>query len=300
MKLISLKTTCTLILLLFATTGIQAQMQKEDIALDYIYIGSGNAGNEGNYSKIAFSKFVAKGTLYRKVTKNRSMFFHTASYANMNIDYSKALDVPTELEQFHSFSYSIGASIPLKNKWRLTAVFSPTIASNFEGNVQFKDMQFLGIAFFGKPINKTRSLFLNIGAMYSNTFGSPAPLPYFNLVWNANKKFKFELGFPNTGVTYKASEKLSFGSRLFIAGDNLRLGDNLVYKDKTTPIDNIRLSNFGWGLNVKKRFNKHISLKFAGGYTFSRKFEFNDGSKVLEDFNLDNNFYSNIGLSISF
>jgi len=297
MKIITLKTTLTCLLLTFAISGTHAQMQKEDLTLDYTYIGSGNAGED---NKIAFNKFVAKGTLYRKVTKNRSMFFHTASYANININYSNKLSIPTELEHFNSFSYSIGASIPLKNKWRLTGVFSPTLASNFEGDVQFNDIQFLGIVFFGKPINKTRSLYLNIGAMYSNTFGSPAPLPYFSLVWNANKKFKYELGFPNTGVTYKASEKLSFGSRLFIAGENLRLGDNLVYQNESTNIDNIRLSNFGWGLNMNKKFNKHISLKVAGGYTFSRKFEFNDGSTKIRDFKLDNNFYTNIGLSISF
>jgi hypothetical protein len=297
MKITTLKLTLAIILCTFAVTSAQAQMEKEDLALDYSYIGSGNAGES---NEVSFNKFIAKGTIYRKVTKNRSLFFHTASYANININYSDALNVATELEHFHSFSYSIGASIPMKNNWRLTAVFSPTLASNFEGNVKFNDLQYLGIVFFGKAINQSKSLYLNIGAMYSNTFGSPTPLPYFSLIWSPNKKFKYELGFPNTGITYKANKKLSFGSKLFITGDNLRLGDNLTYQNQTTPIDNIRLSNFGWGLDVKKRFNKHISLKVAGGYTFSRKFEFNDGSKVLEDFNLDNNFYTNIGLSISF
>lgn len=297
MKYISIKTTLIFLMLTFTITSVHAQMQKEDIALDYFYIGSGNAELD---NEVSFNKFVAKGTLSRKVTKNRSVFFHTASYANININYSDDLNIATELEHFHSFSYSIGASIPMKNNWRFTGVFSPTLASNFEGDVRFNDIQFLGIAFFGKAINQSKNLYLNIGAMYSNTFGSPTPLPYFSLIWNPSKKFKYELGFPNTGVTYKASEKLSFGSRLFIAGDNLRLGDNLTYQNKSTSIDNIRLSNFGWGLNANKKFNKHISLKVAGGYTFSRKFEFNDGSTVVRDFKLDNNFYTNIGLSISF
>ena len=297
MKTTTIKLTLAIILMVFAVTSAQAQMEKEDLALDYSYIGSGNAGE---YNEVSFNKFVAKGTVYRKVTKNRSLFFHTASYASININYSDDLNIATELERFHSFSYSIGASIPMKNDWRLTAVFSPTLASNFEGDVKFSDLQYLGIVFFGKAINQSKSLYLNIGAMYSNTLGSPTPLPYFSLIWSPNKKFKYELGFPNTGITYKANEKLSFGSRLFITGDNLTLGDNLTYLNETTPIDNIRLSNLGWGLNAKKKFNKHISLTIAGGYTFARKFEFNDGSKVVEDFNLDNNFYTNIGLSISF
>lgn len=285
------------IILCASVTSAQAQMEKEDLTFDYSYIGSGDA-DESN--AISFNKFIAKGTIYRKVTKNRSLFFHTLSYANININYSDALNIATELEHFHSFSYSIGASIPMKNDWRLTAVFSPTLASNFEGNVKFSDLQYLGIVFFGKAINQSKNLYLNIGAMYSNTLGSPTPLPYFSLIWSPNKKFKYELGFPNTGVTYKATEKLSFGSKLFITGDNLTLGDNLTYQNQATPIDNIRLSNFGWGLDVKKKFNKHISLKVAGGYTFSRKFEFNDGSKVIQDFNLDNNFYTNLKLSFSF
>ena len=297
MKNIIIKLVFAAIITAFMIPSAQAQMEKEDLALDYSYIGSGNTGES---NEISFNKFTAKGTVYRKVTKNRSIFFHTASYANMNINYSNALNIATELEHFHSFSYSIGASLPMKNNWRLTAVFSPTLASNFEGNVKFSDLQYLGIVFFGKAINQSKSLYLNIGAMYSNTLGSPTPLPYFSLIWSPSKKFKYELGFPNTGITYKVTEKLSFGSKLFITGDNLTLGDNLTYQNQTTPIDNIRLSNFGWGLDVKKRFNKHISLKIAGGYTFARKFEFNDGSKVVQDFNMDNNFYGTVGLSISF
>ncbi|PCH71154.1 MAG: hypothetical protein COC06_01865 [Bacteroidales bacterium] len=296
MKIITLKITLTILLCTFIITCTNAQMNQEDISLDYTYIGSGNAEDT---NAISFSKFVAKGTIYRKITKNKSVFFHTASYANININYSDALNIVTELEQFHSFSYSIGASIPMKNNWRLTAVFSPTLASNFEGKVQFNDLQFLGIAFFGKAINQSKSLYLNIGAMYSNTLGSPAPLPYFSLIWNASKKLKYELGFPNTGLSYKVNDKVSLGSKLFIAGDNLRLGNNLVYQNQLTPVDNIRLTNFGWGLEGKMKLNKHISLKLAGGYTFSRKFELNDGSDVIHEFNLDNNFYGTVGLSIS-
>jgi len=297
MKNYTIKLAISVIISAFAITSAQAQMEKEDLTLDYSYIGSGNADDN---NEVSFNKFVAKGTVYRKVTKNRSLFFHTVSYANININYSDALNIATELEHFHSFSYSIGASIPMKKDWRMTAIFSPTLASNFEGNVKFSDLQYLGIVFFGKAINQSKSLYLNIGAMYSNTLGSPTPLPYFSLIWSPNKKFKYELGFPNTGLTYKANEKLSFGSKLFISGDNLTLGNNLTFQNQATPIDNIRLSNFGWGLDVKKKFNKHISLKVAGGHTFSRKFEFNDGSKVVTDFNLDNNFYGTVGLSISF
>lgn len=297
MKNFTIKLTFAVIISAFVFSSAQAQMEKEDLSLNYSYIGEGDSGS---HQKIAFSKFEAKANLYRKFTKKGALYFHTVSYANMNIDYSAELGIPTELEQFHSFSYSIGASVPLKNEWRLTGVFSPTLASNFEGDVQFNDLQFLGIIFFGKAINKSKNLHLNIGAMYSNTLGSPTPLPYFSLTWKPNKQLTYELGFPNTGITYKVNEKLSLGSKLFIAGDNLRLGDNLVYQNESTPIDNIRLTNFGWGLEAQKKFGKHFKLKLAGGHTFSRKFEFNDGSKVVEDFDLDNNFYGTVGLSILF
>ncbi len=296
MKITTIKLTLAIILCAFLVTSAQAQMEKEDLALNYSYIGSGNAEDVND---ISFRKFEAKGTLYRKVTKNRSLFFHAISYANININYSDVLNIATELEQFHSISYSVGASVPLKNDWRLTGVFSPSLASNFEGDVQFNDIQFLGIIFFGKTINKSKNLYLNIGAMYSNTFGSPTPLPYLSLTWKPNQKFTYEIGFPNTGLTYKVNKKLSLASKLFIAGDNLRLGDNLVYQNNSTSIDNIRLTNFGWGLEANKKFGKHFKLKIAGGHTFSRKFEFNDGNKMVEDFKLDNNYYGTIGLSIS-
>lgn len=297
MKNFTIKLAISVLISAFVITSAQAQMEKEDLTLNYSYIGEGDSDD---FQKVAFSKFEAKVNLYHKFTNKGALYFHTISYANINIDYSEELGIPTELEQFNSFSYSIGASIPLKNDWRLTGIFSPTLASNFEGDVQLNDLQFLGIFFFGKAINKSKNLYLNIGAMYSNTLGSPTPLPYLSLTWKPNKQMTYELGFPNTGLTYKVNEKLSLGSKLFIAGDNLRLGDNLVYQNESTPIDNIRLTNFGWGLEAQKKFGKHIKIKLTGGHTFSRKFEFNDGSKVLEDFNLDNNFYGTVGLSISF
>ena len=51
MKIISFKTTLTFLLLTFAISGAQAQMEKEDLALDYSYIGSGNAEE---YNEISF------------------------------------------------------------------------------------------------------------------------------------------------------------------------------------------------------------------------------------------------------
>ncbi len=294
---ITTKLTLAIILCAFFVPSVQAQADKEDLVITYSHIGKGDSEN---LAKIAFNKFELKANLYRKFTKKGALYFHSANYASININYSKELGIATELEHFHSLSYAIGASIPLKNNWRLTGVFSPTLASNFEGDIEFEDFQFLGLFFFGKAINKSKNLYLNIGAMYSNTLGVPTPLPYFSLTWTPNKKFKYEFGFPNTGVTYKANKKLSFGSKLFISGENLRLGHNLVHQEQKTVIDNIKLTNFGWGLEGKMKFNKHISLRLSGGYTFSRQFKFNKGNTEVRNFSLDNNFFARAGFSIAF
>jgi len=297
MKSTIIKLAFAIVLCAFIFTSAQAQMEKEDVGLEYSFIGSGNA--EDN-NEVSFNKVTARGTLYRKMTKKGALYFQNVSYSSINIDYSDNLPIATELEHFQSIGYSIGASLPMKNDWRVTGVFMPTLASNFEGSLKLSDLRILGIVFFGKYINQSKSLYLNVGAMYSNTFGGTQALPYFSLSWFKTDKLKFELGFPTTGVTYKVSEKLSFGSKLFISGDNLTLGDDITAEGSSTAIDNIRISNFGWGLDLKKKFSEHLTVKLAGGYTFSRKFEFNDGSKIIRDFKLDNNFYTNIGLSISF
>jgi len=297
MKSTTIKLAFVILLSTFVFTSAQAQMDKEDIGLEYSFIGSGNAKDN---NEVSFNKVTAKGTLYRKITKKGALYFQNVSYSSINIKYSDNLPIANELEHFQSIGYSLGASLPMKNNWRITGVFMPTLASNFEGSLKLSDLRILGIVFLGKHINQSKSLYLNFGAMYSNTFGGTQALPYFSLAWNMNEKFKFELGFPTTGVTYKVSEKLSFGSKLFISGDNLTLGDDITAEGSSTAIDNIRISNFGWGLDLKKKFSKHLTVKLAGGYTFSRKFEFNDGSEVVRDFKLANNFYTNIGLSISF
>lgn len=273
-----------------------AQMMKEKVGADYVFIGAGDSG-EGN--DISFEKYDFRFSIHKKLKTPGRRIFHTFNYSGVNIDYGSSLDLGTEMEHFHTVSYTFGYARPLKKGWYLTATLRPNISSNFDSSIGFSDLNLFGMALFSKPINKKKNLILNLGAIYSNTLGVPAPIPIAGVMWKPNQKWTINAGFPMFDVKYAASEKTTLGSSLFIAGENFKLTDNIEYKGTSTSIDNVSIMNIGGGFFINQIISKKVTLNVNTGYTFHRKFEFKDSSDKVADFDLDNNFFVKAGFSIS-
>ncbi|MRT94250.1 hypothetical protein [Ancylomarina sp. 16SWW S1-10-2] len=56
--------------------------------------------------------------------------------------------------------------------------------------------------------------------------------------------------------------------------------------------------NIGGGLSLTQNLTKHLKLNVKSGYTFYRKFEFRDDEDAIMEFDLDNDLYLKVGLSI--
>lgn len=291
-----LKKSIVLFIVLFNICYItKAQLNKERYGADYTFIGKGSSNEGGN---VSFEKYDFRISFPKKLAKSRTMIFHKLEYAKTNIDYRTTLKINAEIENFHSVSYTLGFSKPIKKGWFLTAFISPSIASNFESSINFDELNLFGMILLSKPINKKKNLILSLGALYSNTLGFPAPIPVASLMWKPNKKWTLSFGFPRFDINYKASKSTSIGTNLIMAGENFTLSNDISYEDGNKKIDNIRIRNIGGALYVNQKISKMLMLKINSGYTFSRNFEFNNGSDSLIDFDLDNNIYFKAGIAI--
>ncbi|MGQ1908545.1 DUF6268 family outer membrane beta-barrel protein [Marinifilum sp. RC60d5] len=273
----------------------KAQLNKEKFGADYTFIGKGSSNKGGD---VSFEKYDFRISFPKKLSKSRTLIFHKLEYAKTNIDYGTTLKTNNEIENFHSVSYTLGFSKPIKKDWFLTAFISPSIASNFESSINFDELNLFGMVLLSKPINKKKNLILSLGALYSNTLGFPAPIPVASLMWKANKKWTLSLGFPRFDINYKASKLTALGINLIMAGENFTLSKDIAYDNTNKKFDNIRIRNIGGALYLNQKISKMIMLKVNSGYTFSRNFEFNDGSDSVIDFDLDNNIYIKAGISI--
>lgn len=276
-------------LVLCLCTSVFAQFDRELVGIDYVRLG-----NENSKNSVKFQKYSLRLTIPKRLNDKGSVLFNKFEYAKTSIDYSTGPSILKDLERFHTVSYTLGYRKPLKNNWSLMAMLTPQISSNFQSSLEWEDITLRGLLMFSKPIKP--NLRLSLGVMYGATTGIPIPLPVFSMMWKPAPKWDVNIGFPRLGVGYEIGPKTKIAADLFMVGDNFTLTKDLFYTDQ--KFDNIRIMNLGGGLNLSQKLSKDLKLKFQTGYTFYRKFEFLGGKDSVLDYNLDNDMYFKVGLSV--
>jgi len=266
-----------------------AQFDRELAGVDFVRLGDENSKNS-----VKFQKYSFRLTIPKRLNKRGSFLINKIEYAKTDIDYSSGPGILKDLERFHTVSYTLGYRRPLKNNWSLVAMLTPTLSSNFQSSLEWEDLKLRGVVMFTKPIKP--SLRLSLGLMYGATTGVPLPLPMFSMMWKPAPKWEVNVGFPRFGVNYAMGPKTNIGADLFMVGDNFTLTKDLYFTEN--KIDNIRIMNLGGGLNLSQKLSKYLKLRVQTGYTFYRKFEFLGGSDSVLDYNLDNDLYLKVGLSV--
>lgn len=266
-----------------------AQFDRELAGVDYVRLGDENSKNS-----VKFQKYSLRITIPKRLNEKGSFLINKFEYAKTVIDYSTGPSILKDLERFHTVSYTLGYRRSLKNNWSLIAMLTPQVSSNFRSSLGWEDIQLRGLVMFTKPIKP--NLRLSLGLMYGVTTGIPLPLPIFSMMWKPAPKWEVNVGFPRFGVKYQLAPKTRLGADLFMVGDNFTLTKDLFYTDE--KIDNIRIMNLGGGLSLTQKLTKHLKLKLNSGYTFYRKFEFLGGNDSVLEYNLDNDLYFKVGLSV--
>lgn len=157
----------------------------------------------------------------------------------------------------------------LRNRWGMMSILSVGLFTDME-KIDKEDIFINGGVLFIKQHNRQFSY--GIGAMFTNTFGTPMLLPAFLIKWQTDSKFRIDINFP---------EKLSVSSKLNKQTD-LALAFRMrgsSYDVESGP-DKKRLmgySEMSLGLENTWHLSKHIDFIAAGGsilysgFTFQNK-----------------------------
>lgn len=281
--------------------GFNGYSQSRDLAnVGYIYIGDGSVGDK---TKIGFEKFYTSVTYPIKVKKGA--IFNSVKYSSVHIDYSNIPDledVTNNLTDFYTVSYSLGYFRVLSPKWKMMLSLSPTVSGLQHRPVNFESFNLYCNAIFIHPLNER--LNLSVGLSYSTITGIPAPIPVAILSWDTpSKKWHFDMGIPRMNIIYKPTRYLEISTSMLMSGEYFHLEEKNTFKIKNdnkeiTPED-VKISNLAAGFKCKLKIYKMLNLQADVGYTFRRQYELLNDKKKVYDFNISNNIYTGLKLSLS-
>lgn len=286
---------CIITSIIFMSADNIYSQKFEMLKLDYIEIGKGDVDNK---APISFKRYQIEVQIPTKLKKEGAFISNGISYATTNINYRNTANfIPTDLDHFQTLEYKFMYTTPLRNnKWRFTGLIRPSLSTNSRLGENFEDIRFFGLAFVTKKVNAKLSY--SLGAMYGTTLGIPAPLPFLMIHYTPNKNWKLDVGFPRVYITNNIGENTKIGANLIFQGENITLDDKLLYRNKLTSINNIKQSNIALGLFTKQKLWKFLYANANIGYTLSRSFDFRKDDTSMRNFDIGNNVYIKIGLSL--
>lgn len=185
-------------------------------------------------------KFESSVSLSSKSDVRKSVKLGEASVLYSHVEYANgfALDEDTKLMAGLGFSqtdfsldhrYAGRLVLPdrLENLSLTLAAerrLSPTMALSLAAQPGFRGSEgHYGKQAFSVPLvvglsyAKSRDLIYLFGVAYDE-FSEYQVVPMAGVLWNVNPKWMLSIGFPRTGVTYKASEDLKFYANLSVEG----------------------------------------------------------------------------------
>jgi hypothetical protein len=200
---------------------------------------------------------------------------------------------PAAKDAGHSAKYSAVLIHGLSQKWRLLAVATPGIASDFNGDFSTDEITFEAV--LGLIHQLSEGLSLGFGVAYVRDFGEPLPLPFLMLEWQVTPGVRARAIVPdNIQVTYGMSPKLELGLGLKVSGNRYH-GDPETWGAENPQVEHTIITA---GPMAKIHISKWVHLFLDGGYVLYHNFEFGDGDRTSNAFHLDEAGYLRAGFQL--
>ncbi|SDH28876.1 hypothetical protein SAMN04489796_102145 [Winogradskyella thalassocola] len=232
-----------------------------------------------------------------------STFGFGLGYTNHSIDfedYDRFHDY-SAFEELHSVEVFARYKTPLVNNWDLNLTVAPYLSSTFNDAISSEDFVLSYAANFTKTWDKDGlKSTLKLGAGYGSLFGKPNFYPLVSYSKDVNKKLRYEIGIPVTGVFYKLNAQSSF---------NLKVEPESIYTNNTSGfsmendavINNSKLEfkAIKLGLGYQFRFDDNWSTSFNMGYLMASELSLSENDNKIYDFGSKESLALNIGISFN-
>jgi hypothetical protein len=201
-------------------------------------------------------------------SEGRTVLVNTLSYHRFDLDYKNWDDRQggNRIENTHGIEYSLTLVRQFSEKWNLTAVATPGIHSDFQGDISNDAFNVSAAVIFGRQYSENFSL--GFGAAYSFKYGEAFPIPLLTLQWSNGSSARVDLLLPvQAEFWYLPSQNLELGLAARIAGNQYH-GDPARY---SVPNPQMRYSVGTVGPSIKFHLSKGLHLTVDGGVTVLRR-----------------------------
>jgi hypothetical protein len=268
--------------------GYYSIIAQEDalINIEYSFVHErlNSVGFNNSYIVINVPSEISKGIL------TNSMF-----YSEYRVKYSSDEFVITKhLERFRSIGYTLKYFNPINSEWSYNLALSPTISSNFESNVSFRDVILNGSLIFTKKYNNSK---FELGLVINSNYGYNSPIPLITFSSKIADNLSYKFGFPQSTLNYQINSKNNLNLYVKPKGYYANLSNKIVLNESDFA-EKSRFRSVITGLNYVHTIDDYWKILLDAGYQLSSNYDLLNNNNSVYQFNAKNSFY--VGFNLKF
>lgn len=233
------------------------------------------------------------GFSFHQNLDSKNKITNSLSYKNSSLNYN--------LENYYSEDYTdkynriennFGFTHQINNKinWDIEL---KTVAS-FEKSLGFSDITILGGTGIKYAFNNENNIHLGVKRM--TLFGKPQVLPTIAFYSKLNTNTAFEIGFPNSSISYSNNERNAFRLTNVFDGEYYNL-DQTKAINMNLNASRISFSQMTTALEYERNIDRNWFMSFQGGYQFDKKYTLtNNRGTTKFNFDANDGYLFNIGI----
>lgn len=225
----------------------------------------------------------------------KRIFVNGISFSNYEVDYNANETINTNtISSFKTISYSLEYLNILTNNWNYNLELAPSISSNFESNVSFRDVLFNGTLSFTKTKNRSK---LTLGVTVNSNFGLTVPIPIISYSKNVSEKFQYTIGIPKTAIQFTFNNRNKTKFYVEPKGFVANLSNNLNLENGVTK--KAKYQSLIAGIMYHHKIDDFWKISLNAGCQLLSNFNLENGNKDVYEFNTKQQFFVGVGLKFN-
>lgn len=283
----------TLTMFIFTISFINVYSQDLKLSgIQYSEYSNSEIKKDSEQPDISFQEFGAFINLPKKLKNNKTLLINGFGYGFVEASLDTQLFPSMESNKtLQTFYYRLTLIQQWNENWNILFNVTPTLASDFEGQLSADDFVFQGAVVVTRTINST--LKIGSGIAYSTRFGTPRPVPLINLQYKNNKHQINTLLPLNLKYSYNLSPKdrLKIGFQCSLDGANFN-----TLTTGTNNIDEINYSRANIGALIDYKITKMLRLEAYGGLSAARRYTVIDTDSTEYNFDSETAPFFSLGI----
>lgn len=255
--------------------------------------------------------FYPSGKEYTTVSKTEIFANFNSKFDQLSLGHAlrvemDRVDLPVEYwaggsNEFNIYDlhYTINASYPISEYAEFHMELKPTLTSTFENSLSSEDVFLYGSAsalWRGEIVS--RPSYVRIGIAYSNHLGAPEFLPVLAFSAMVSEKFSFQLGFPESHITYRLKPWSTISARFNYEGKYVNLSVPMVMEDND-PAKKLKWEWASLGINYSHELGSLWSIDLGAGYLLKNNFSLrNENEETVSTIKQDPSPFLSSGIKL--